>query len=495
MDRSVRKKLLISILLVSTISTTFFTAVSFYFDYKSEMSSLNTLLSELEKSSLKVIRDILINFDEEQAKNQVDGMVAIPEIVEAKIVRENSEIFYQSKSGNNINDKSNSFLGNKFLEYVPDSLITNQIPLEYEGDNIGYFEYTSTKKYMYIRLTNKLIYFFFSQALKTFLVSFIILYICQSLVTCHLENISNFLEKFYKKSMDKITNTLSLKRHQLDRKTDEFTILTKIINEMVNSIVQYNKSQQTEIDIVKNELDIHKMKAINSAKLASLGEMAGGIAHEINNPLTIIDGNISIIKKHLAKGGSVKEVEERINKVSQMVSRISAIVNGLKTFSRDGSSDPFEIKNFKKIVDDALSLCKEKFKSNGVSLELELPEEDCSIYCRSIQVSQILINIINNAYDALEGVENPKIKINVKNYQSNITISIKNNGPKIPDEIQEKILTPFFTTKEIGAGTGLGLSISLGIVKDHHGSLKLSSNDSYTEFLISLPKHQIRKSA
>jgi two-component system NtrC family sensor kinase len=241
------------------------------------------------------------------------------------------------------------------------------------------------------------------------------------------------------------------------------------------------------------ELELERAKGINNAKLAALGEMAGGIAHEINNPLAIIHSNITLQKELLAeKNIDMKMVMGIADKIELTTTRIAKVIKGLRTFSRSGDNDPFENTSIKQIILEALGICAEKFKINDVKLKFEestIPPA-LLIDCRSTQIIQVLLNLLNNAYDAVQTYTEKWIQLEVKDVGSEVHISITDSGKGISQEVQSKMFHPFFTTKEIGKGTGLGLSISKGIIEDHKGTLKIDSQCANTRFIVALPKQQ-----
>ncbi len=236
-------------------------------------------------------------------------------------------------------------------------------------------------------------------------------------------------------------------------------------------------------------IERQKAQMMESSKLAALGEMAGGICHEINNPLAIIQGRVGhltdLAKRNALNSSIVLEYSE---KVSAVIFRISKIIKGLRSFARDGDSDPFEPAKVRSIVLDTLDFCQEKMKTNGVVLEVGVISPDLSIKCRPVQVSQVLLNLLNNAFDAVLGLDEKWIRIDVVDRGEFAEIRIKDSGARISPEVQEKLFQPFFTTKPVGQGTGLGLSISTGIANAHHGSLKLDGSSQNTCFVLQLPK-------
>lgn len=232
-----------------------------------------------------------------------------------------------------------------------------------------------------------------------------------------------------------------------------------------------------------------RIAMLSSAKMAALGEMAGGIAHEINNPLAIISGRASQVERLLRfESPPLERVREAAAVIGPTTERISRIIQGLKAFCRQGDHDPFESTSVSEIIQDTLSLCSEKLKTKGVSLECQFPDPAPELACRPTQIGQALLNLINNAADAVETQGERWIRIAVTTDEGSIEISVENSGPLIPAPVQEKLFQPFFTTKEIGQGTGLGLSISKGLVEDQGGKIWLDDKSLRTRFVISMPK-------
>lgn len=237
----------------------------------------------------------------------------------------------------------------------------------------------------------------------------------------------------------------------------------------------------------QKELDLRERLIQESSQLASLGKLAGGIAHEINNPLTIISGKAQQLKKRI-KDKDIDPLffQQNINKIESTINRISKIINGLKIFSREQAQIEWLPVSIDKLVQETLDLCTEKFKSTGVEIKLRLDKEISVSGCQ-IQLSQVLINLINNAFDELENCHNGWLEICAKKESETIFITITDSGPGIRKEVQKNLMTPFYTTKKIGKGTGLGLSISLGIVQSHGGKLYYNPHHRNTQFVIELP--------
>ncbi len=233
----------------------------------------------------------------------------------------------------------------------------------------------------------------------------------------------------------------------------------------------------------------YKVMLTNTSKLASLGEMAGGMAHEINNPLTTIQLQSDMLKKSLHADKIDKEVAiKRLTVVTDALQRISKVISNLKQFSRDTSEDPIDSVPIKDVVDQTLSFCKVRFADQGIQIgDDAIP--DFKIKCRPMQLSQAMLNLLNNSFESLSRNGNTEKIINIlveKSYKEAL-IRIVDNGQGIPGDIRDKIFDPFFTTKEVGEGMGLGLNVSLGMIAAQNGTLELDAGSEKTCFLIKLP--------
>lgn len=232
-----------------------------------------------------------------------------------------------------------------------------------------------------------------------------------------------------------------------------------------------------------------EMKLSQSAKLSALGEMAGGIAHEINNPMSIIKGYIDLIKRQSARQSLSPELLMKyIDKMDFTVHRISRIVSGMRRFSRESSLDEKQPYSLNKIINETLDFCNERITNFGISLDVEYFKGEGLILCRPVEISQVLLNLINNSFQAISLLPHPWIKIICTERPEHFEIKIVDCGEGIPESSLAKLFQPFFTTKEIGVGTGLGLSISRGIIEEHLGVLKYIEKTPHTTFIIELPK-------
>jgi PAS domain S-box-containing protein len=237
-------------------------------------------------------------------------------------------------------------------------------------------------------------------------------------------------------------------------------------------------------------LESQKSQMLATAKMSSLGEMAAGIAHEVNNPLTIINLLATQLRERVRQGTPVStdEMIDRLTRIEKTTERIARIVNGLRTFSRDGTADPIQTTKLETIITDTLNLCTERFKGHSVHLSIGEIPEDLTIECKPIQISQVLLNLLNNAFDAVSTLEDRSVHVEIIDRDNRILIQVTDSGHGIQSEVANRLFQPFFTTKEAGKGTGLGLSISRGIIEDHAGTLSIDTTKKNTCFVIDIPK-------
>lgn len=224
------------------------------------------------------------------------------------------------------------------------------------------------------------------------------------------------------------------------------------------------------------------------SKLATLGELAAGISHEINTPLNVISAKAQLLER-LADRDQLdpQKLRKTTSEIGQMVRNIAAVIQGLKSLSGNGA-DTVESADVVGVVREAAGICDLRLQRFGVKLFLELPERGPLIQCNPVQIMQIFINLLNNAMDAVSELADRWIRIEFKDTANQVEIFVIDSGKGIDASLAEKIMTPFFTTKGDKNGTGLGLSLSRTIARKHGGDLSLLQGTSHTCFKLNLPK-------
>lgn len=240
-------------------------------------------------------------------------------------------------------------------------------------------------------------------------------------------------------------------------------------------------------DMVSREtmLNEQRIQLVESAKLASLGEMAGGISHEINNPLAIIKTRAGIMNLKISNGQmESQDLLKDVAQIESTVDRIAQIISGLRAITRNTSMDPMESVPVRKLIDETLIFCQEKIKIHRIHIRIECAE-NLSVLCRPSQIEQILLNLIRNSIEAIENSDKKWIEVTATStLNGTIQLRVRDSGRKIPEEISKNFMQPFFSTKPPGKGTGLGLSISKGLAEANLARLSYHPSDEHTCFQI-----------
>ncbi|NUM89305.1 MAG: PAS domain S-box protein [Bdellovibrionales bacterium] len=272
-------------------------------------------------------------------------------------------------------------------------------------------------------------------------------------------------------------------RCQIEGKRQKKWFLVSLSRMQGGAILAVSFDIQAQVEAEQGEID-QRAKSEAAARLAAVGEMAAGVAHEINNPLAVILSNAEhVAESHLADAN----IQKRIQKIVDMVFRITRIAKSMKSLARDGSEDVFTPVRVSEIFDDVAAIFEERMKMAGV-LFVRRSEPDHHVFGKGPLLSQLLLNLVGNAFDAVQGRAGAEIRLESRRDDGKIVIEVTDNGPGVPDAIRHKIMTPFFTTKPPGKGTGLGLSISQRIAQEHKGSLSLTDRKDCTTFRLELPK-------
>lgn len=308
---------------------------------------------------------------------------------------------------------------------------------------------------------------------------------------------------------------LEIERLKAIEKEREFEITQKLKAELEVQVIARTSEltrQKEELEKTLSDLKAAQSQLVHAEKMASLGELTAGIAHEIQNPLNFVN-NFSEVSEELLQElqqeldkGDLEEAKlisqdviENLKKIHHHGKRADSIVKGMLQHSRTGSGQK-ELTDINELADEFLRLSyhglRAKDKSFNADFKMDFDASLPKVNIVSQDIGRVLLNLINNAFYACGNSEykmkNPELKptvtISTKKLGKKIQITVSDNGPGIPEDIKEKIFQPFFTTKPTGQGTGLGLSLSYDIVKAHGGELNVeSAAGKGTHFVITLP--------
>ncbi|KOF19562.1 histidine kinase [Ensifer adhaerens] len=266
---------------------------------------------------------------------------------------------------------------------------------------------------------------------------------------------------------------------ELERRVDERTADLARVNVQIEEEVA--ERRQTEQQLRRTQADL-----IQAGKLAGLGQMSAALSHEFNQPLaaakTYADSAALLIER-----GRAEEASDNIRRISGLVDRMAAISRHLRNFARKPNEKlgPVLIED---VVRDTMEIVAVRLKAAAAEIDIDLGDVPLVVRAGSVRLQQVLVNVISNAADAVEGLDDRRIRLRARSEGDKVVLAISDRGPGVPAAIAERIFDPFFSTKGVGKGLGLGLSISYNIVKDFGGSL-IATNlaEGGAEFRIELP--------
>jgi signal transduction histidine kinase len=268
---------------------------------------------------------------------------------------------------------------------------------------------------------------------------------------------------------------------------------THVGDEMVQLADSF-KHMVTKLNLSEREIEKleKRTQLIQASKMSTLGEMASGVAHELNQPLSVIRMGATLLSKMASKGRKIEdeEVKTVIGEIVGQVDRAAAIIDHMRDFARVGiKTTELDINT---PIKNIFGILGQQFKVRNIAIELDLNDSLPRIMADSNKLEQVFLNLVVNARQAIEEKGKPGGKVAIRSFlhKGKVAVSVADTGAGIPEAILDKIFEPFFTTKEVGAGTGLGLSISYGIVKDYGGTMEVKSQLGVgTTFLLTFNPH------
>jgi C4-dicarboxylate-specific signal transduction histidine kinase len=248
--------------------------------------------------------------------------------------------------------------------------------------------------------------------------------------------------------------------------------------------------QRTRAELLEQERERKEASAqiIQASKLATLGEMATSVAHELNQPLNVIRMAAGNGRRKISNGTADPQyLTDKLQRIEEQTARAAVIIDHMRMFGRKAKENPEPV-DPREVVTNALSLVGEQLRLAGIEIVTELPQDYPSVLGHTIQMEQVVLNLLTNARDALAGRDGEaKITVRVFEDDKGVHVTSEDTGGGIPDDVLPRIFEPFYTTKEMGKGTGLGLSVSYGIIRDMNGTIVAENIDGGARFTVTLP--------
>jgi C4-dicarboxylate-specific signal transduction histidine kinase len=269
----------------------------------------------------------------------------------------------------------------------------------------------------------------------------------------------------------------------------------KEVNSLVGQFqkfVQAINEKQLALSKLQGEQDRERKEAaaliIQASKLATLGEMATSVAHELNQPLNVIRMAAGNSRRKISKGiADPKYLSDKLERIEAQTARAAAIIDHMRMFGRETNEHP-KLIDSRNVIENVLDLMGEQLRLADIELVIELPQDCSTVLGHTIQIEQVILNLLTNASDAMaENDGEAKITLCVFEDDKSVYITLEDTGGGIPKDVLPRIFEPFYTTKAMGKGTGLGLSVSYGIIRDMNGTISAENIDDGVRFTITLP--------
>ncbi len=266
---------------------------------------------------------------------------------------------------------------------------------------------------------------------------------------------------------------------ELERRVEERTADLARVNQEIEHEIAERRQTEKQLRRMQNDL-------VQAGKLAALGQMSAALSHEFNQPLAAAK-NYAENASLLVERGRLEEVTENLRRISGLIDRMASISKHLRNFARKPNEKMAAV-GLEAVLRDTLEIVGARLKAADAVLDVDLGPVQLAVKAGPVRLQQVLVNIISNAADAVEGREDRHIALQAVQHGQMVSIFIRDRGPGVPAAISERIFDPFFTTKGVGRGLGLGLSISYNIIKDFGGQLRVRNHEEGgAEFEIELP--------
>jgi two-component system NtrC family sensor kinase len=278
---------------------------------------------------------------------------------------------------------------------------------------------------------------------------------------------------------------------ELDALSDAFNVMRERLREARDELAAFTRQLEEKVEQRSRQLDAARTKLIHSDRLASLGQLAASVAHEVNNPIGSVINLTMLLRRIMGSGGippgREEEFRRHLQRIEEETTRVGRIVSDLLSFARRSKPqrDPSDLNA---IVGKTVDLLHHKLDLAGVDAKLDLDPAPAAVPCDRSQIEQVVINLVMNAAEAVG--KGGKVVVRTRQEPGSALLEVEDDGPGIPEDVLPRIYDPFFTTMDAGKGVGLGLAVVYGIVEAHGGSIDVDSRAGEgATFTVRLPMH------
>jgi signal transduction histidine kinase len=461
---SLNKKLLLLVLACSSIGAAVTTVGQIAYEYYNENGTLKNDIQMLENGLIQGLKRDLWNFDDTAMQDKIDSALQIKSLTAIEVLDKNEK---KVAGGKKPDDGTDAFSDGAIF-----NLKTEQ------GELFGKVKVSYTRRYIVENLQDRVLVILALNAAKTAIVSGVLLFLLGALLVRPIQSLAM---PFMTMNIDDPLLIQKLNEVVLWRGRDELhdlrTSITDSLKKLINALEEIKKKN--------TEIQVEQEKSTQITRMAELGMIASGMAHEINNPLAIIRGFADLLTN---KTIPAPLMESYAAKIKLSADRIGRIVKSLQHLAQEENLEPFAEISATTILATTRTIFETTPRNKDIKLHFQVVDPSVKILCRPGRLEQVLISLINNAYDAVSGQEERWVNVGfLATPNGRALFSVKDSGTRIPNEIATKMFMPFFTTKEIGKGTGLGLSISMALIESQSGHLTYDETAENTQFLVDMP--------
>jgi C4-dicarboxylate-specific signal transduction histidine kinase len=454
-DKSLGYKILVGVLLISGIATCLIASFQLYHDYSSDVRSIEARLSQIESSYLKPVVNSIWEMNDSQVQISLEGIVNLPDIESVVVITSSNEVIKVGKA-----TSKHSIIKKYKLSYVEQGV----------EESVGELVVHATLENAIARLKERIVIVFLSQAAKTLVTSFFILILVKFLVTIHVEKIALY---FKQHDLGTRPKKLKLKKRIFNKNSnDEIDSLVVSVNEMFSRLEnEFNQRVLAEKELTKMNFNLEKLidkrtkQLVEANKLATLGEMAGGVAHEINSPLSVVHGLNNRLLRLVKEDGTRDKMITSLVKIGNLVDRIFIITKGLGMFSKDSSQDKFVEKDIFILTDTIVKYANARFLKLNVKIYIKDIDCNFQINCQEATVAQIINTLISNAVHRVKDLKENWISLSLKKVDEENEMWINDGSKGLNTDVKKFIENPFSARRGVDKGSGLELSLLCGMIE------------------------------
>jgi signal transduction histidine kinase len=501
------RRVLIYILLCSSVLSISSTFLQLYVNYDESLTTLNQRFDNIETSYLQSISTSLWDFNEPLVQQQIQGIVKLPDISHVKIV---------TGFGKTYQFGDEKISADKVVEY----------PIFYSENDIGVLIVTASYDDIYHRLRQQAGFILTAEVIKIFIVAFFIIFIVHWLITRHIYHITYYFQQVAAEKIDTplVLRTRPKVKDELDELADTINYMrTTLKNDILkleeaeNALLNLNgelevkvydrtsklASSNKQLQQSLDDLTLAKDQLVQSEKMASLGQLVAGVAHEVNTPLGICVTSITALKEkvlelnhsveteNLTKSHLTKTLDlliEYQNIIERSLNKAVELIRGFKSVAVEQHTDP-ELKiNLSTHVNDVVNTVKTLFKRKNYTINIDV-DEKLNLITYPSAWNQILTNFLTNSHiHGFDGIDTGEISIKFVEHNGFLTLTYSDNGKGLDSSVVNRIFDPFVTTKRGQGGSGLGMNIVYNLVDAKlKGTIKCLETTQGCSFEVKVP--------